>query len=427
MEINELYKIYLTHPIICTDTRKIIKNSIYFALKGDNFNGNLFAMQAIEQGCAFAIVDEETTGKSNFIIKVDNVLETLQALANHHRKNLSIPIIAITGSNGKTTNKELIHAVLSKKYKTLATKGNLNNHIGVPLTLLNIDKECEIAIVEMGANHQKEIELLCKIAEPDFGLITNIGKAHLEGFGGLEGVKKGKKELYDFIKAKNGTIFINDDDTVLLSLAAGMNKISFGKNPQNYVSGSIESSSHFLNFKWKHKLNDSLVLTHLIGDYNFQNMLAAATIGCYFGVGEVAISSALSDYMPDNNRSQALKTEKNSLIMDAYNANPSSMNAALSNFYKLEAKNKLFILGDMLEMGDESFAEHKAIIELTKKLLLNGIFVGKEFAKVGDKTIAVFENVTEAKLYLQSKNIEHNTILIKGSRGIKLELVKDVL
>jgi UDP-N-acetylmuramoyl-tripeptide--D-alanyl-D-alanine ligase len=427
MEINELYKIYLTHPIICTDTRKIIKNSIYFALKGDNFNGNLFAMQAIEQGCAFAIVDEETTGKSNFIIKVDNVLETLQALANHHRKNLSILIIAITGSNGKTTNKELIHAVLSKKYKTLATKGNLNNHIGVPLTLLNIDKECEIAIVEMGANHQKEIELLCKIAEPDFGLITNIGKAHLEGFGGLEGVKKGKKELYDFIKAKNGTIFINDDDTVLLSLAAGMNKISFGKNPQNYVSGSIESSSHFLNFKWKHKLNDSLVLTHLIGDYNFQNMLAAATIGCYFGVGEVAISSALSDYMPDNNRSQALKTEKNSLIMDAYNANPSSMNAALSNFYKLEAKNKLFILGDMLEMGDESFAEHKAIIELTKKLLLNGIFVGKEFAKVGDKTIAFFENVTEAKLYLQSKNIEHNTILIKGSRGIKLELVKDVL
>ena len=427
MEINELYQIYLAHSLICTDTRNIIKNSLFFALKGDHFNGNLFAAKAIEQGCSYALVDEDFGEKNKAIIKVENVLKTLQDLANHHRKQLKIPVIAITGSNGKTTSKELIYAVLSKKFATRATKGNLNNHIGVPLTLLSITKACEIAIVEMGANHQKEIEELCKITEPDFGLITNIGKAHLEGFGGIEGVKKGKKELYDFIKSINGTIFINSDDDVLMEISEGIKRINFGTKTGNFVMGKLEPAGKFLDFSWKKVGEYHLVKSQIVGNYNFYNMLAAAAIGCYFGVEEESITEALIGYTPDNNRSQAIQTEKNSLVMDAYNANPSSMEAAIRNFSNLNSPNKFFILGDMLELGNESLAEHKNIVDLTQKLKLKGIFIGNEFMKIKNDSILVFESGKEAKEYLTRENLHGNTILIKGSRGIKLEQMKEVL
>jgi UDP-N-acetylmuramoyl-tripeptide--D-alanyl-D-alanine ligase len=433
--IEQIYQLFLTcHQKITTDTRKLEAGSIFFALKGDNFNANIFAQSAIDGGCSYAIVDDESIANGHTILYVKNVLESLQQLAKHHRSLLKIPIIGITGSNGKTTNKELIHAVLSKKYNTYATKGNLNNHIGVPLTLLAITVKHEIAIVEMGANHQGEIELLSTISDPDFGLITNIGKAHLEGFGGEEGVKKGKSELYKHMKQKNGKLFINADDNVLMNLSGDIEKIMYGLKEEYDVYGTLVEGSEYVDFKWntKHQAleNNEVVKTHLFGHYNFINVLCATCIGHYFGVETNDINQALAEYMPEMNRSQVKKTAHNTLILDAYNANPSSMQLAVAHFMKQEFKSKLVILGDMLELGDYGFAEHKKILDqLSNNKIVQAVLVGPLFYEHKNlfPQYHFFENGDEASIYFKEQTLKQFNILIKGSRGIKLEKLVEYL
>lgn len=432
--IERLYEAFLKcNQKVCTDTRKLEKGSIFFCLKGANFNANEFSFKALEGGCSYAVVDEEKYAAGDKTFFVRDVLKALQALANHHRKELKIKTLAITGSNGKTTNKELINAVLSKKYKTLATAGNLNNHIGVPLTLLSLTKEHEIAIIEMGANHQGEINELCEIADPDYGLITNIGKAHLEGFGGEEGVKKGKGEMYKYIAKKGGRIFINADDIVLHELAGSMDKITYGTTKLYDVIGKQYYENEFVSFRWTTRYNEKdwnklpMVKTHIIGHYNFINLLCAACVGNYFKVDIEKINQALSEYVPDMNRSQLEKTANNTLILDAYNANPSSMKAAIENFAKLENESKLLIIGDMFELGEYAPAEHKKIVDLiNEKKLSNVILIGPEFSKVniGFKT---FLNTQDCLANLKSEPPKNKLILIKGSRGMKLELLKEAL
>ena len=418
---------------ICTDTRKLEKGSIFFCLKGANFNANEFALKAIEGGCAYAVVDEEKHAVNEKTLYVKDVLKALQALANHHRKQLKLKVLAITGSNGKTTNKELINAVLSKSFKTLATVGNLNNHIGVPLTLLSLTKEHEIAIVEMGANHQGEINELCEIADPDYGLITNIGKAHLEGFGGEEGVKKGKGEMYRFIEKKGGRVFIHADDAVLSELAGGMDKITYGTTKLYDVIGKQYNENEFVSFKWTTRYNEKdwnklpLIKTHIIGHYNFINLLCAACVGNYFKVDIGKINAALSEYVPDMNRSQLEKTASNTLILDAYNANPSSMKVAIENFAKLAAENKVLIIGDMFELGEYAAAEHKKIIELIAEKKLNDVvLIGNEFSKT-NSGYKSFANTQDCLTWLKTEPQKNKTILIKGSRGMKLEILKEAL
>ena len=440
--IEKLYSIFLKHPIVCTDTRDIKPGSIFFALKGGNFNGNKFAEKAIEMGCAYAVIDEKFplgeggSGIEGKLLLVDDVLKALQQLANHHRKQLTIPVIGITGSNGKTTSKELINAVLSKKYKVLATVGNLNNHIGVPLTLLNITKQHEMAIIEMGANHQGEIAELCEIAEPDFGIITNIGKAHLEGFGGIEGVKKGKSELYKYIQSKQGKLFVHGDDEVLLELSASNEKVTYGTKKLYDIVGAIsESTNEFISFQWATRYNavdikkSELVSTQLVGIYNYYNLLCAACVGNYFKVDDASINQALKEYTPSNNRSQLHKTKSNKLILDYYNANPSSMSLAIENFSNLNHPNKMVILGDMLELGSESKKEHDAIVALLQqKNISNVLLVGPLFMdSVKNTNTNAFSTSDEAVEFLKQNKISDSTILIKGSRGIKLEKVVEVL
>ena len=443
--IQELYKHFLKHPVVCTDTRDIKQNAIFFALKGDNFNANKFAEQALELGCSLVVIDEIfplstadseiNAPKDERYFLVEDVLSTLQALANHHRKQLSIPIISITGSNGKTTSKELLNAVLSQKYNVLATKGNLNNHIGVPLTLLNITAQHEIAIVEMGANHVGEIAMLCSIAEPDFGMITNIGKAHLEGFGGYAGVVKAKSELYHFIQKKGRQLFVNVDNKLLDQLSEGINKITFGTSESADYIGFFVESNPYVKLKCKsgndiHPIDAKPVIaTQLIGRYNFENILAAACIGSYFDVSEEQIKVGLENYVSSNNRSQVMQTKRNLLLLDAYNANPSSMKAAIENFVQMDQPNKMVILGDMLELGDESAKEHDLIITFLKdKNIVNLFLVGPCFMESGKsinaKTFSVSDEVVD---YLKLNPLENATILIKGSRGIKLEKVVEVL
>lgn len=433
--ITTLYNHYLKHPTICTDTRAVTAGAIFFALKGDNFNANTFAEKALEAGCSLAIIDDINYQKDERYFLVDDVLQTLQLLANHHRKQLHIPIISITGSNGKTTSKELLNAVLSQKYNVLATKGNLNNHIGVPLTLLSITAQHEMAIVEMGANHQGEIAMLCTIAEPDFGMITNIGKAHLEGFGGVEGVIKGKSEMYKYIKQKQGKLFVNGDNELLKKLSEGMDRILFGTSDSFDLTGVFVESNPFVKFKYKVKadsksLTDKPVIeTQLIGNYNFENMLAAACVGNYFNVSDELIKKGLETYVPSNNRSQVMQTKRNVLLLDAYNANPSSMSVAIENFAALDQPNKMVVLGDMLELGTDSDKEHEAIVHLLKKKnILNAILVGPYFNKVASLMNAkTFLNSEDAMNYLKEQGIDNYTVLIKGSRGIKLEKVVDAL
>ncbi len=433
--INELYSHFQKHPQVCTDTREIKPNSIFFALKGGNFNANNFAEQALNAGCSLAVIDEEKYKKDERFFLVDDVLTTLQQLANHHRKQLSIPIISITGTNGKTTSKELVNAVLSQKYKVQATKGNLNNHIGVPLTLLSITNEHEMAIVEMGANHQGEIAMLCGIAEPDFGMITNIGKAHLEGFGGAEGVVKAKSEMYKYIKQKGGSLFVNADNPLLMGLADGIHKIMYGKENEADFQGVYVESNPFVKLKCKAKTDNEsfeqkpIINTQLIGNYNFENIVAAACIGNYFDVSETEIKNGLENYVPSNNRSQVMQTKDNLLLLDAYNANPSSMKAAIENFAEMNQPNKMAILGDMLELGDDSEKEHVAIVQLLKeKNMLNVILVGPYFVDAGIFIKAnSFLTSMEAADYLKQQHLQGFTILIKGSRGIKLEKVAEVL
>ena len=416
MQIQKLYQFFLKHPIICTDSRKITKGSIFFSLKGKNFNGNKFAEKAIKDGCSFAVVDEKEFATNDKFILVDDVLGTLQNLAKHHRTLLNIPIIGITGTNGKTTSKELINAVLSSEKCCYATKGNFNNHIGVPLSILEITSSHEIAIIEMGANHIGEIAFLCNISQPIFGVITNIGKAHLEGFGSFESVIKAKSELYNYIQKNNGKVFVNNEAELLIELADNIRKTTYGKNGD--YKGSIASNTPFVSVQF----GENSIISNLIGDYQFYNIMLAISVGKYFEITDKNIKKAIESYTPKNNRSEIIKTKSNTIILDAYNANPSSMTAMLHSFAKQNYENKLCILGDMLEMGNTSLQEHKAIIDLANELKLECIFIGTEFAQVHKQAYNSTDKFSE---FLKEKPIKNKTILLKGSRGITLEkLVK---
>ncbi|MBT5402535.1 MAG: UDP-N-acetylmuramoyl-tripeptide--D-alanyl-D-alanine ligase [Crocinitomicaceae bacterium] len=424
--MQNIYKEYLSSSQVCTDTRAIVQDCIFFALKGDNFNGNHFVNQAIELGARIAIVDEETAQIPGKTMLVKDCLNSLQDLAKYHRNVLTIPIIGLTGSNGKTTTKELIAAVLSTKYKVFATTGNLNNHIGVPLSILSINKNHEVAIIEMGANHQKEIEFLAALAKPNYGLITNIGRAHLEGFGGIKGVLKGKKELYDYLTEVKGSVFINQSDAILTEIEpTETNNYYYGG--KSSISGEILSNSELLNVSITINNKHSTIQTKLVGSYNLNNILAAACIGNHFKVNLAEIKLGLENYVPDNHRSQFIETEKNQIILDAYNANPSSVEAALLNFSQRKEINKLVILGDMLELGSDSSLEHESIFQRLIKLDLEAILVGKEFKKLQQNQFICFENAATALDHLQKNIISDTAILIKGSRGIQLELVLSAL
>ena len=443
---EELYQLYIKYPVISTDTRKIIPGSLFFALKGDKFDANTFAAAAIAAGAAYAVIDDPAYLLNEQYMLVPDVLTALQDLARYHRQQLDIPVIGLTGSNGKTTTKELINAVLSQRFNTYATQGNLNNHIGVPLTILSINKQHEAAVIEMGANHQKEIELLSSISQPSHGLITNIGKAHLEGFGGIAGVRKGKGELYDFLsgagRGKAGVTFVNADDPVLVAMALekGLHPIVYygDSDTAAIVSGKIIANDPLLTLEWTDRRSDRIhaVQTHLTGEYNLPNILAAIAIGLYFDIDPVAINAGISGYQPNNNRSQITRKATNTLICDYYNANPSSMAVAIENLGKLDAPHKVLILGDMFEMGEEAAAEHEAIIKRALAARVDvRIFIGPEFQKAAqtmDHRPSTMDNtvfhpsVETSSAYLKNNPIQNATVLIKGSRGMALERLVDL-
>lgn len=428
MDIAKLYEIYKQHPEVSTDTRNSAEGAIFFALKGANFNGNEYAAQAISSGCSYAVIDEEKYATHPNMILVDNVLDTLQQLATYHREHIKTPVIGITGTNGKTTTKELITVVLSQEYNVISTQGNLNNHIGVPLTILRIKKEHEIAVVEMGANHVGEIKFLCEIAKPSYGLITNLGHAHIEGFGSFDNVVKTKAELYHFIRnSKDGKIFIDNGNSLLKEISEGIASISYGFEEDLFVSGKVLAIRPYLEFEWKFGNKRNQVKTKLIGEYNLPNALAAIAIGCYLGVKSSLINKALGEYEPSNNRSQLKETEKNMLIIDAYNANPTSMHAALENFDHMDVSKKALILGDMKELGPDTDMEHQKIADYVahhdfEKVLL----VGDNFSRT-ETNFPRFKNLEELKEYLTENPIEDSYILLKGSRGMQLEKCIDFL
>lgn len=426
MSLNELYELFLSHPVITTDTRNCPEGSIFFALKGDNFDGNLFAHEALEKGCAHAVVDNpQVAGSDGRMVYVSDVLLMLQELAHHHRKQLALPVVQITGTNGKTTTKELTAAVLAKRYKVLFTEGNFNNHIGVPKTLLRLTEEHEIAVIETGANHPGEIADLSKIVDADCGLITNVGKAHLEGFGSLEGVVLTKCELYQYLSSKpEGFIFLNGDNTLLAPQAKGLRAITYGKPEQGYdVEGEVISCDPQLRLRLRIANGEwHEVQTQLVGAYNLDNMLAAAAVGLRYGVSEADICAALEAYTPKNKRSELQKTEHNTLIVDAYNANPTSMKAALENFHLIPHPNKLLILGEMRELGSASTEEHTAVVALLQHLGFTNVWlVGKEFAAVAsDSQFRCFNDVEAVKEELTWNPVSDRLILVKGSNGTKL-------
>ena len=427
MKIEEIYESFLQCTSVTTDTRKIEKESLFIALKGENFDANTFAEEAILKGASFVIIDNKKyyTNKTKMIL-VDNGLETLQNLANFHRHALGLPIIALTGSNGKTTTKELINVVLSKKYKTIATIGNLNNHIGVPLTLLRLQKDTDIGIVEMGANHQKEIEFLSKIAAPDFGYITNFGKAHLEGFGGVEGVIKGKSELYNYLNSNKKLVFVNQDDAIQNEKTKTLSRFTFSEKYDSNVQIQSISANPFVKITY----NNIEIQSNLIGIYNATNIAAAITIGKYFNIEDHDIKSAIANYFPTNNRSQLIEQNGNHIILDAYNANPSSMKVALENFIELESTKKAVFLGDMFELGDCSIQEHKAIVDLLSNYNnINCYFIGKHFYanNIKKNNFFFFETFDELTSKLNWKSSPNNYILIKGSRGMQLERILQLL
>jgi len=418
MNIEEIYKIYQQYPSIQTDTRKLKKDDLFFALKGPNFNGNDFAQQALEQGAAYVITDEPLSFSDNRIIKVDDALETLQQLAKFHRDQFHIPFIAITGSNGKTTTKELVHEVLSSTFKTYTTQGNLNNHIGVPLTILRIKPDAAFAVIEMGANHLKEIEGYCKYAQPTHGLITNIGKAHLEGFGGAENVKKGKGELFDFLNLNNGIAFVNEDDPAVLELGNRLkNTIHYGTTGKANT-GRLLKKDPFIEVKIN---SGESIQTRLVGAYNLPNVLAAVSIGQYFKIDNGKIKNAIENYTPSNSRSQLIKSGSNTIILDAYNANPGSMTAAIENFAAMKADKKVLLLGDMKELGEDSLKEHAAIVSLIKKYKWEDVvLVGKNFSEV-DNSYIHFENSKQAGDWWKQESSKNVLLLVKGSRSMQME------
>jgi UDP-N-acetylmuramoyl-tripeptide--D-alanyl-D-alanine ligase len=438
MQIPELYKLYQQFPSIQTDTRKVKYGDMFFALKGPNFNGNQFAKEALEKGAAYAVVDELPENTDSGIINVPDVLTALQDLALHHRSQFlfstsgkQIPFIAVTGSNGKTTSKELIHAVLSSAFKTYTTEGNLNNHIGIPLTILKIKQDAEIAIIEMGANHQKEIEAYCTYTMPTHGVITNCGKAHLEGFGGEEGVRKGKGELYDYLRLHSGTAFVMWDYDYLQEMSKGIpNVISYGTRNAD-VAGIVKTSSELLEVSITAGADINSIKTNLVGEYNLPNVLLAVAIGKYFKVPDEKIKAALENYMPSNSRSQLIEKDGNKIILDAYNANPSSMKAAIENFAKMsahavtdgEGTDKVLMLGGMMELGPESLQEHQNLIDLINKYKWKAVvLVGGDFNKVVH-THLYFDNSVQAKEWFNEQNFNFANILIKGSRSTQMEKV----
>lgn len=432
MTITELYQIFRKYPVITTDTRSCPPDSIFFALKGETFNGNRFAHQALEKGCRYAVVDELVgcDEPDSRIIKTDDVLTTLQQLAHHHRKQLGTRIIGITGTNGKTTTKELIAAVLAEKYNVLYTQGNLNNHIGVPKTLLQLTAEHDIAVIEMGANHPGEIKTLVDIVEPDCGLITNVGRAHLGGFGSFEGVVRTKGELYDYLRHNSATAFIHAENQHLTAIADGLTLVKYGTQPdaELLVCGEVRECAPFLSFTWRRKGGaDNLVNTKLIGDYNIYNMLAAATIGVSYALSDEQICHALATYTPSNNRSQLTVTERNRLVVDAYNANPTSMAAALNNFAMMKAERKMMILGSMGELGDVSETEHQKIVDIIKTTGIENVWlVGSEFARI-EHPYRQFSDVEEVKHAINAEQIADRCILIKGSNAQRLFTLPETL
>ncbi|WP_306571378.1 UDP-N-acetylmuramoyl-tripeptide--D-alanyl-D-alanine ligase [Segatella buccae] len=439
MELSELYKLYQQHPLITTDSRDCPEGSIFFALKGESFDGNRFAKAALEKGCAYAVIDEREFAEegNGRLILVDNVLTTFKELAREHRRRFDIPVIGITGTNGKTTTKELIAAVLGEKYNVMYTRGNFNNDVGVPKTLFSLRPEHEIAVVEMGASHPGDIKALVDYVEPTCGLITNVGRAHLQGFGSFEGVKRTKGELYDFLESHNGLLFLNESNPDLMEMAAQRDFgriISYGRDEGGNVEGEVIDCSPFLNFRWRQHLhagqmpaNAYEVETHLIGAYNLDNMLAAIAVGLHFGVSPAQINHALGHYIPSNNRSQLETTEHNRLIVDAYNANPSSMAAAIDNFKLMKAERKMAILGDMLELGAVSDEEHQKIVNALATAGIKEVWLaGEEFGKT-HTAFRKFKNVDEVKAAIAAHRPENYYILIKGSNGIHLSQLPELL
>ncbi len=416
-----LYQVYLQHPNIQTDTRKLTAGEIFFALKGPNFNGNSFAGKALETGAAAVVLDEDPGFIDERIFLVKDALKALQDLALHHRKQLPIPFLAITGSNGKTTTKELVHAVLSEKFKTSTTVGNLNNHIGVPLTILSVPADAEIAVIEMGANHRKEIESYCSYTLPTHGIITNCGKAHLEGFGGIEGVRKGKGELYDFLRAHDGTAFVMWDYEYFHEMSRGIPHIITYGTKDAEITGTVLKSEPFLEVQMQSGTDIKEISTQLVGDYNLPNIIVAVAVGEYFKIPSEKIRHAIEHYLPTNSRSQLLQKGSNTIILDAYNANPTSMKAAIENFARREHFDKYVCIGGMMELGADSQAEHQAIVDLLEQYPWKEVLLtGGDFAGV-QHHYRYFDNAQSAKEWLQSQSLQDALLLIKGSRSMKME------
>ena len=426
MDIATLYNLFLQYPSIQTDTRKLKQGDLFFALKGDNFNGNLFSKQALQLGAAYAIIDEGVDFKDDRLITTTDVLKTLQELAKYHRQQFTIPFLVVTGSNGKTTTKDLVNEVLATSYKTYTTKGNLNNHIGIPLTILSVKKDADIAIIEMGANHQKEIEGYCMYTLPTHGIITNCGKAHLEGFGGVEGVKKGKGELFDYLKNNNGTAFIMNDYDYLVEMSKGLSYVKTYGTVDAEIVGTADGNKQMLEVTMVKGTGIQHIHTNLVGAYNLPNVLVAVAVGKYFDVPDEKIKMALENYVPSNSRSQLMEKGSNKIILDAYNANPTSMKAAIENIAGIESSQKILLLGGMMELGTESIAEHTAIINLINQYQWKAVvLVGGDF-KIITHPYIYFENAAEAKHWLQQQHFENSIFLVKGSRSMQMEKVLEL-